>query len=113
MPSLSVGELRHTLVLERQRKSAGDDYTLASRFEPICQVYGKVEGVGGGVYFESVQLDQKITHRITMRFRPRTDFDHISRGTQRFYLRRARDPDGRRMWLICEVEEIDAGLDLP
>lgn len=109
---MHAGELRHSVMLERRRQFTGAAMTLDSVYEPVTQAFAKIEGVGGAAYQAGVQIEERITHRITIRFRQRTDFDHVSRGDQRFRLRRIRDPQGDRRWLIIEAEEVLAGADV-
>ena len=111
MPAMAAGQLRHSVVLEQRRTGTGPGYGVADTFDPVVDVFAAIEGVGGAMYQAGVQIEERITHRFTIRYRPRTDFNHISRGDQRFRVRRLRDPDGARRWLVIEAEEIRPGDD--
>lgn len=118
MRSPSSGKLRHSVVLEQRRQDAAPSGALLATYKHITTAWASLEGVGGAMYLDSVQLEEKITHRIFIRFRQRTDFDHISRSAdgvvvQRFRVKNLRDPDGTRRWLQIEAEEIRPGDDVP
>lgn len=118
MPAFSAGALRHSVVLEQRRQSAGPTGALVSVYEPVTTAWASIDGVGGAMYLDSIQVDERITHRFIIRWRQRTDFDHISRqsagvAVQRFRLRNIRDPEGTRRWLQIEAEEIRPGDDVP
>ncbi|MFH5927149.1 head-tail adaptor protein [Roseomonas xinghualingensis] len=110
--ALSAGRLRHRLVLE-QRSSDAPDFSLQDTFTPVAEVWGAVEAVRGSVYAAGLQLEERITHRITLRYRNPTTFDHIRQdGTgHRFKVRDARDVDGRRIELEVMAEEVTAPHD--
>lgn len=111
MPAYSAGALRHSVVLEQRAQFTGAELSLKSSFKPVGSAWAEIEGVGGAMYLDSLQIEEKITHRIVIRYRPRTDFDHIRCGNRRFRLRNTRDPKGDRRWLQMEAEEIEPGDD--
>lgn len=108
---ISIGEMRHSVRLEKRRSSAAAGFGMTHVYELIADAWCKIEGVGSATYQDGVQIGERITHRITMRYRQRQDFDHISRGDQRFRVQRMRDPDGTRRRLVVEAEEILPGID--
>lgn len=107
----AAGQLRHSVVLERRRQGSGPGFALDTTYEGVGNAWARIEGVGGAMYQAGVQIEERITHRVTIRWRSRQDFNHILRNDQRYRVRRMRDPDGDRRWLVIEVEEITPGRD--
>jgi len=111
---IAAGQLRHSVTLEQRTSAAGSGPALRREYIGVGDVFAAIDGVGGAAYLDSVQTEERVTHRITIRYRTRTDFTHIRRGTdQLFRVRRLRDPDGTRRWLIIEAEELKPGEDAP
>ncbi len=108
---VSIGEMRHSVVLEKRDSAPAATLGVTHIFRGVGDAWCKIEGVGSATYQDGVQIGERITHRITMRYRQRQDFDHISRGDQRFRVQRMRDPDGTRRRLVVEAEEILPGTD--
>ena len=71
-----------------------------------AEAWAEVKAVRGSIYAAGVQVGEGPTHRITMRYRDATGFDHVSLGSQRWRVRDARDPDGRRRVLEVMAEEL-------
>lgn len=111
MAAFAAGQLRHSMVLEQRKQGVGAGSALVTTFERVGDVFAAIEGVGATVYQTGMQTEERVTHRVTIRFRARTDFDHISRGSQRFKVRWPRDPDGKRRWLLLDCEEVTVGED--
>lgn len=115
MPSYAAGAMRDLVVLEQRKQQADAGFALLNTYDVIGEAYAQIEGVGGAAYQAGVQIEERITHRMTIRWRKRTDFNHvrIRVSGQRFRLRRLRDPDGMRRRLVLEVEELAPGNDAP
>jgi head-tail adaptor len=113
MPAFAAGQLRHSVVLEQRKQGVDGGHDLKTSYVEVGDAFAAIEGVGGAAYQAGVQIEERITHRITIRYRPRTDFNRIRRsGTeQRFKVQRLRDPDGTRRWLVIEAEELKPGED--
>lgn len=109
---MSSGGLRHTIVLEKKRQAADlSGNGLATVFEPVGEVFAEIKTPGLGTYLDGVQIGERVTHRFRIRFRLRTDFNHISRGDQRFKVHRIGDPEGTRRYLWIDAEELNPGVD--
>lgn len=105
---MTAGRLRHRLVLEDFAQTPDEEISLTETFGEIGRTWGEVTGIGDAIYAATAQLEESVTHRITIRWRPVQTFDHISRasGGQRWRVRGIRDPDGTRRFLQIEAEEI-------
>jgi head-tail adaptor len=108
--ALEAGKLRHRVVLEQRSQDSGADGALSDTFTEVDEVWGGVEGVRGSVYAAGLQLEERITHRITLRWRSPTGFNFIREleTGHRYKVRDARDPDGRRSLLEIMAEEANA-----
>lgn len=108
---MAAGPLRHRLTLE-QRAQATSGVTIANTFAPVATVWAQIEGTRGAVYADRVQVGEGATHRILIRHRDRTDFDHASTADgRRWKIRDVRDPWGTRRWLEIAAEELTAEVD--
>lgn len=80
---------------------------LMTIFAPVAETWADIQAVKGAVYAAGLQVGEGPTHRIVMRWRDPVAFDHVSRGAQRWRVRDARDPDGRRQVLEVMAEELN------
>ena len=103
-----AGRLRHRVVLEQRSSAAGTSGALQHSYAPVATAWGGIEAVRGSVYAAGLQTEERITHRIVLRWRDPTGFDHVRQdGTShRFKVRDVRDPDGRRRELEIMAEEM-------
>jgi len=104
---MAAGPLHHVLSLER-KASVPDGNGLRDEFQQIDhgQVRADVQSLGTAAYLDGMQVGERITHRIRIRWRQAQDFDHLSWGSQRLRVKRIGDRDGDRRWLIIEAEEL-------
>jgi SPP1 family predicted phage head-tail adaptor len=108
--AVEAGRLRHRLVLEQRTQGTDAGGYLGETFAEVVEVWGGIEAVRGSVYAAGLQLEERITHRITLRWRNPADFKFVRElGTgHRYKVRDARDPDGRRTVLEIMAEEVTA-----
>ena len=109
---MSAGRLRHHLVLENRIQAPNDQGGITETYAEAGQAWAEILAVGAVLYAAGQQVQEKVTHKITIRFRPMTGFGFLSDGARRFRLREMRDPDGRRMWLELLCEELRPGSDM-
>lgn len=101
-----IGRLRHRVNLEQRSQVADASVGITTTYNLVAQAYAEVQAVRGSIYAAGVQVGEGPTHRITIRYRDPTTFDHVSQGAQRWRVRDARDPDGRRRILSIMAEEM-------
>lgn len=101
-----IGRLNHRVNLEQRAQAADASVGLTTSYTIVATAWAEVRAVRGVVYAAGVQVGEAPTHRITLRYRDPTTFDHISLGSQRWRVRDARDPDGRRRILDVMAEEL-------
>lgn len=103
---MNPGRLRHRVTIEQRVQVADGAVGITTTYSPVAQTWADVQAVRGSIYAAGVQVGEGPTHRITMRYRDATGFDHVSLGSQRWRVRDARDPDGRRRVLEVMAEEL-------
>lgn len=106
MRPLPIGRLRHRVVLEKRSATPSGADTLSFAHAAVATVWADISAIGGALYAAGMQTEARITHRITIRSRALTSFDHVSQGTRRFRVRETRDPDGNRRFVELLVEEL-------
>lgn len=75
---MSAGPLRHLVTLEQRSQAADSSVGITISYASVAQVWAKIEGVKGALYVAAVQVVEAPTHRIVIRHRAMTDFDHIA-----------------------------------
>jgi len=101
-----IGKLRHKVRLEQRTQVADASVGITTDYTLVAEVYAEVASVRGSIYAAGVQVGEGPTHRITVRYVDPTTFDHVAQGAQRWRVRDARDPDGRRRLLQIMGEEL-------
>lgn len=111
---MHAGELRHYLeLLSRAQAPAGGagGTGLTDSYTVVATVSAKIETLQGGRYVAGRQVDEVATHRITIRHRGdyatgAWRYLREAGGTRRYEVKSGGDPDGRRQWLVLNVEEV-------
>jgi head-tail adaptor len=103
---VNFGRLRHRVRLEQRVQAADGTVGITTTFSPVADTWAEIQAVKGSVYAAGLQVGEGPTHRIILRWRNPTGFDHISRNAQRWRVRDARDPDGTRVMLEVMAEEL-------
>lgn len=108
---MAAGTLRHRLRLEQRVQAADGGVGLTTTYTPVARVWGQVEATRGALYAAGVQVVDAPTHRIVIRYRAMTDFDHLADEARRWRVRDVRDPDGTRKWVEIMAEELTPRAD--
>ena len=103
---MNPGRLRHRLIVEQRVQAVDGTVGITTSYSAVAETWADIQAVRGAVYAAGLQVGEGPTHRILMRWRDPTAFDHLSRGDQRWRVRDARDPDGRRVMLEVMAEEL-------
>lgn len=105
--SSPVGALRRRLLLEAPVELPDGAGGSLRDFETVAAVWAQVEWLSGDERWQRGRPEQRISHRITLRWRAGVDAGQRLRdGTQLFDIRAVGDPDGGRRRLVCLVEEV-------
>lgn len=102
-----AGELNKHVTLRRRDDAPSVDLGLQSLFSQLNPRWAKIEPVGSAVYTDSAQTDNKITHRIFLRFRTgiTTAYEVVHQETL-YRVKRGFDMNGRGRFVVLEVEEL-------
>ena len=107
-----IGELKRRVTFICEETVPVDVDDIEHRHVSEKTVWGKVEVVGGATYWNSVQVNESITHRIWVRFiagstRPQDlrRLTRISCDGVIFLVRRVTDVDNQHRFTLCECEE--------
>ncbi len=104
---MPAGRLRDYLTLEAQAQAPTGATGMTVTYTVVENVWGELRGVREGTYAEALQTSDAATHVIRIRWRARTDFDHVSAdGGRRWIVRGIRDPDNRRRYLDVFATEL-------
>ena len=103
-----IGELRTELTLEAPSRSSDGGGGADVVWETVAVVWAAVRPVSGTESFALDRVAGRASHEITLRHRADVTLLMRFRDGARLYdIRSAVDPDGRRQWLRCLVEERD------
>ncbi|KGU84832.1 phage head closure protein [Pseudomonas mediterranea] len=102
-----AGELNKHVTLRRRDDVPADDMGLDSLFSEVNPRWAKIEPVGSAIYTDSAQTENKITHRVFLRFRTgiTTAYEVVHQGTL-YRVKRGFDMNGRGRFVVLEVEEL-------
>lgn len=105
----TVGEMDRRVDFRQRIDDPSADFGSQSTFTNQFKTWAKVSQVGAATYQASVQSDSIITHYITIRYRAgvTSDFEAVLDG-QVYRIRRARDLNAKRRFLLLECEELGA-----
>lgn len=102
-----AGELNKHITLRRRDDIPADDMGLDSLFSELNPRWARIEPVGSAVYTDSAQTDDKITHRVTLRFRKGiTSAYEVTHQNTLYRVKRGFDMNGRGRFVVLEVEEL-------
>ncbi|WP_175701178.1 head-tail adaptor protein [Burkholderia ambifaria] len=105
-----IGELDRRVLLRERRDYPYRDAEIESEFPEQRPRWAKIEPVGAAVYSGSVQIDDKVTHRVFLRYIDgvTSDYEVVYRD-QVFRVKRVGDVNGVRRFSVLEVEELRHG----
>uniref|UniRef100_A0A3B0MKE9 Phage head-tail adapter protein n=1 Tax=Arsenophonus endosymbiont of Trialeurodes vaporariorum TaxID=235567 RepID=A0A3B0MKE9_9GAMM len=101
------GELNTRITVRRHKNTPDNTVGFNDVYPESCQAWAKVTQVGATIYQNSAQLNDVITHFMTLRYRRdrHIERDHqVVIGSNVFRIKRIRDLNyARRFWLLeCE-----------
>jgi SPP1 family predicted phage head-tail adaptor len=101
------GELNRRITLRRRADVPADDFDVESTYTEKFDVWAKVAQPGAAAYQGSVQTENIVTHYFTIRFRHEITADHeVVYYGQVYRIRRIRDLNSQRRFLLLECEEL-------
>ena len=105
---MPIGKLRHRLTIQAAAPGAdpyGGQSDPWAKPTALAKVWGRIESLRGREQLHGMQLEDRVTHRITIRYRDGvTAKQRVAFGARVFNIRSAIDRDGRKRWLelLCE-----------
>lgn len=109
MTEPGAGDLNRRVLLRRREDLPATDAGLTSLFTDERKRWARIEPVGTAVYSGSVQADDKITHRITLRYLGLGPIDfEVVHGAVVYRVKRAADMNVAHRFTLLEVEELGA-----
>ncbi|MFN3744473.1 MAG: phage head closure protein [Hyphomicrobiaceae bacterium] len=104
----ATGRLRHRLRLEAASRAPDGGGGAAETWTVIAELWGRIQPTGGTEFFEADGLSGRISHEITLRYRPDvTPAMRLASGSRRFEIMAVIVIDERRRWLKCLCMERD------
>ena len=107
--SADPGELNQRVLLRQREDVPVSDYGTTPEFNNERRVWAKIRQVGATTLHESAQTENAITHYVTIRWLRgiSADFELVHNDTV-YRIRRARDLNSARRFLLLECEELGA-----
>lgn len=104
---LGAGELDRRIVIQLRKDRPAEDMGLDSDLIDPKPRWARIEPVGTAVYSDGLQTDNKITHRVFVRYITgiTTDFEIVHGGIT-YRVKRSANMNGRNRFTIVEVEEL-------
>jgi len=105
-----AGELNRRVTIRRRVDLPAADMGLSPSYEGAVMRWAKIEPVGAATYAGSVQIDETITHRITLRHMPGITTAHeVVHGSAVYRVRRITNMNGGYRWTAIEAEQLGEG----
>lgn len=103
------GELDKRVRLRQRVDTPSADFGVEPEYPVSFPAWAKVVQTSATTYQETAQTDEAVTHYITLRWRSgiTSDFE-VVHGEQVFRVKRARDLNGKRRFLLLECTELGA-----
>lgn len=109
MKTPGIGELRERLAIRLWREIPNDAMGSNPSYGEPVWVWGKVRPVSATVYYGAKQVDDTVTHRITLRAGVTITPAHVIEWSgRRFRVRRQIELGDTRRFVTVEVEETEA-----
>lgn len=108
------GELDKPITIRRRQDVPADNFGVDVSYPETFNTFAKMAQPGAAAYQGSVQTETTVTHYFTIRFRKGITADHeVVHDQQSYRVRRVRDLNSKRRFLLLECEAIgrDRGAD--
>jgi SPP1 family predicted phage head-tail adaptor len=102
-----VGKLRHRMDLQYYTETQDATYRTLKRWITVARIWGEIEPVKGLVTFDTKQMNETVTHKITIRYRESiTTENWLYMDSRRFRVRFVRNlkETNRYLELLCEED---------
>lgn len=105
---MNVGSMRHRVsILQKVEREVSDSFTSNTIYNTLGTVWAKIESVQGLVRFDTKQVGEEITHKITVRNYPYISSENwLKFQNRKFNIRFVRDFDERAQYLELLCQEV-------
>lgn len=101
------GELDKRVLIRRRTDVPAGDFGVMPEYPEQFHTWAKMAQPGAAAYQGSVQTEATVTHYFTIRFRRGMTADHeVLHDGQVYRVRRVRDLNSKRRFLLLECEEL-------
>jgi SPP1 family predicted phage head-tail adaptor len=102
------GDLRHRLTLEELEREVDEGGGFTEAWVEVATLSCDLRPIGGSEGVESDRLAGRVTHTVSLRYRPGvTPAMRFRKGTRIFHIVTVIDVEERGRWLKCLCEERD------
>ena len=106
MSGVGIGARRHRLTLQKRMETDGEGACSGS-YVAIAIVWAAIEPLSATRIWQAQQVQQQISHRITMAFSADVSGDlRFLSGERIFEIASVFDPDETGRFLVCECLEV-------
>ena len=102
---MNAGLLRHCIYLQTYTETETGPYQTEKVWTTVASLRGKIEPIDGLITFDTMQINQKITHKITIRYHPGITSEHwLLFQNRRFRIRSVSNKNelNKMLVLLCE-----------
>lgn len=101
------GELNQRITIRRRVDVPADDFGVTPAYPEQIRTWAKKTQPGATAYQGSVQVENRVTHYFTIRFRRGITADHeVLHDDISYRVKRVRDLNSKRRFLLLECEEL-------
>lgn len=102
MKRLSIGQLRHCLILEAADRTPDGGGGASESWSSVATIWASITPTGGTEGLDADALSSRMTHEIVFRHRPGVSAAmRLRSGTRLFDIAAAIDVGERRRWIKC------------
>lgn len=101
-----IGQMRHRVTIQSERRTTDTDGSAALRWYDDVKVYAAITPRAGSESFHGMQIEGRVTHEITIRYRADvTPKKRIYWNSRAFNIRAVLNVNERDRWLKIAAEE--------
>lgn len=106
MTELGPSDLRHRLTLEQLQREDDDGGGFIESWVAVTELWADVRPVGGSESVEADRIAGRVTHEVSLRYRPGVQAAmRFRKGARLFHIVTVINSDERNRWLTCLCEE--------
>ncbi len=104
---VAIGDLNKRVSFQKRTGATDAGGGMADDWTTAFSLWAKVDTPSTGDYFNAMQMEQRVTHIVTVRWTPGISADmRIAMDGRYLTIKGVRDPDQRKRYLILNAEEV-------